>query len=70
MEKLICHCPRTGQPVEMTFEIDGDSLARVWSKPLRFHCPHCGGEHESKVGATYVENVLAANGRGRIRAAG
>jgi hypothetical protein len=30
MEKLICHCPRTGRPVEMTFEIDGDSLARVW----------------------------------------
>jgi hypothetical protein len=43
----------------VTFEIDDDSLLLIWRKPIRFDCPHCGGPHDSRVGASYVEDVLA-----------
>ena len=59
MEQLVCRCPETGKFVEMTFEIDHDSLLLIWRKPIRFDCPHCGTLHESRVGASYVEDVLA-----------
>jgi endogenous inhibitor of DNA gyrase (YacG/DUF329 family) len=59
VENLTCHCPETGKSVELQFETDGASLARIWSSPVRFQCPHCGKEHETKVGAAFVENVVA-----------
>jgi hypothetical protein len=59
MDNLTGRCPKTGKEVDLQFETDGESMNRIWSKPLRFHCPHCGKTHETKVGSTFAENVLA-----------
>jgi hypothetical protein len=59
MENLTCRCRETGKSVDLQFKTDGESLARIWSSPVRFQCSHCGKYHEAMVGAAYVENVLA-----------
>ena len=59
MDHLMSRCPATGKAVDLQIEADGQSMARIWSSPLRFHCPHCGEKHETKVGEAYVENVLS-----------
>ena len=33
--------------------------ARIWSNSVRFECPHCGAQHETKVGAAWLEDTLA-----------
>ena len=59
MDSIMSRCPTTGKEVDLQFETDGASLARIWSKPLRFHCPHCGEKHETTVGAAHAEDVPA-----------
>jgi hypothetical protein len=54
MGDLICRCPETGRPVDLSFETDSASLARIWLQPVRYRCPHCGKEHEAEVGQAYI----------------
>jgi hypothetical protein len=55
MHNLICRCPKTQQPIDLQLYTDGVSLALIWSNPVRFQCPHCGTDHEAKVGAAHLE---------------
>jgi hypothetical protein len=59
MRKLICRCPETQQPVDLQLYTDYATLARIWSNSVRFECPHCGAQHETKVGAAWLEDTLA-----------
>ena len=59
MRKLICRCPQTQQPVDLQLYTDYATLARIWSNSVRFECPHCGAQHETKVGAACLEDTLA-----------
>lgn len=54
MGDLICKCPETGRSVDLPFQTDSASLARIWLNPVRYQCPHCGKEHETLVGRAYV----------------
>src|SRR6516162_159665 len=58
MRKLICRCPETQLPVDLELYTDCATLARIWSNSLRFQCPHCGAEHETNVGAAWLEDTL------------
>jgi hypothetical protein len=58
MRNLVCWCPGTRQPVDLQLYTDYATLARVWSNSIRFQCPHCGAEHETKVGAACLETTL------------
>jgi acyl carrier protein len=51
---LVRWCPETRQPIDLQLYVDDTTLARIWSKPIRFQCPHCGVKHETK-----VERLLA-----------
>jgi hypothetical protein len=42
MRNLICWCPETQQPINLQIYTDYATLARFWSNPVRFQCPHCG----------------------------
>jgi acyl carrier protein len=42
-------CRETRQPVDLQLYVDDATLARIWSKVLRFQCPHCGTKHETEV---------------------
>jgi hypothetical protein len=70
VDNLACRCPETGKSVDLQFGTDGESLARIWSSPVRFRCPHCGKDHETQVGAAYVEIVLARASSGDAHAKG
>ena len=59
MRKLICRCPQTQQPVDLQLYTDYATLAGIWSNSVRFECPHCGAQHETKVGAAWLEDTLA-----------
>jgi hypothetical protein len=50
MRNLIGWCPETRQPIDLHLYVDDATLSRVWCKSMRFQCPHCGIEHETKVG--------------------
>jgi hypothetical protein len=60
MHDLICRCPKAQQPIDLQLYTDGVSLALMWSNPVRFQCPHCGTEHETKVGEAHLGRSLAA----------
>jgi hypothetical protein len=62
MHDLICRCPKAQQPIDLQLYTDGVSLALMWSNPVRFQCPHCGTEHETKVGEAHF-NTSAGRGR-------
>jgi acyl carrier protein len=49
MRNLIGWCPETRQPIDLQLYVDDATLARIWSKLVRFQCPHCGVKHETKV---------------------
>jgi acyl carrier protein len=49
MRNLIGWCPETRQPIDLQLYVDDATLARIWSKAVRFQCPHCGVKHETKV---------------------
>jgi hypothetical protein len=55
MRNLVCWCPETQQPVDLQLYTDYATLARIWSNSVRFQCPHCGAEHETKVGAAALK---------------
>ncbi len=59
MRNLICWCPQTHQPIDLQLFADYATLARIWSSSVRFHCPHCGADHETKVGAACLQTTLA-----------
>jgi len=59
MHNLICRCPKTQQPIDLQLYIDGVSLALIWSNPVRFQCPRCGADHETKVGAANLEPLYS-----------
>jgi predicted RNA-binding Zn-ribbon protein involved in translation (DUF1610 family) len=58
MRHLICWCPETQQPINLQIYTDYATLARIWSNLVRFQCPHCGAEHETKVGAACLQTTL------------
>ena len=49
MRNLIGWCPETRQPIDLHLYVDDATLSRIWCKPMRFQCPHCGIKHETKV---------------------
>jgi hypothetical protein len=59
MRDLICWCPQTQRPIDLQLFTDYATLARIWSSSVRFHCPHCGADHETKVGAACLQTTLA-----------
>jgi hypothetical protein len=50
MRNLIGWCAETRQPIDLQLHVDDATLSRIWSKLVRFQCPHCGVKHETKVG--------------------
>jgi hypothetical protein len=58
MRNLICWCPQTQRPIDLQLLTDYATLARIWSSSVRFHCQHCGADHETKVGAC-LQTTLA-----------
>src|SRR5215471_12654901 len=59
MHNLICRCLKTQQPIDLQLYIDGVTLALIWSNPVRFQCPCCGADHETKVGAAHLEPLYS-----------
>jgi hypothetical protein len=59
MRNLICWCPQTQRPIDLQLYTDYATLARIWSSSVRFHCLHCGADHETKVGAACLQTTLA-----------
>ena len=59
MRNLVCWCPQTQRPIDLQLFTDFVTLARIWSSSVRFHCPHCGADHETKVGAAWLQTMLA-----------
>ena len=55
LRSLICRCLVTHQPVDLHFYADYATLARIGSNTVRFQCPHCGAEHETKLAAACPE---------------
>jgi hypothetical protein len=51
---------KTQQLIDLQIYIDAVSLALIWSNPLRFPCPHCGADHEMKVGAADLEPLYSS----------
>jgi len=49
MRSLTGWCRETRQAVDLQLYVDDATLARIWSKVLRFQCPHCGTKHETEV---------------------
>jgi hypothetical protein len=58
MPYLICRCPGTQRRVDLQLYTDYATLARISSNSVRFQCPHCGAEHETNVGAAWLEDAL------------
>ena len=55
LRSLICRCLATRQPVDLQVYADYTTLARIASNSVRFQCPHCGAEHETRLGAACPE---------------
>src|SRR5262245_47644769 len=58
MRNLICWCPQTQRPIDLQLFTDYVTLARIWSSSVRFYCPHCGADHETKVSAACLQTTL------------
>src|SRR5262245_6111412 len=58
MRNLICWCPQTQRPIDLQLFTDYATLARIWSSSVRFHCPHYGADHETKVSAACLQTTL------------
>ena len=59
MHNLICRCPKTQQPIDLQLYTDCVSLALIWSNPVRFQCPCCGADHETKVETAHFEPLYS-----------
>jgi len=46
MERLVFHCPKTGQEVDVGIESELQTLLRIRAKVVRARCPGCGERHE------------------------
>jgi predicted RNA-binding Zn-ribbon protein involved in translation (DUF1610 family) len=46
MERLVFHCPNTGQEVDVGIESELQTLLRIRTNLVRAHCPICGERHE------------------------
>jgi acyl carrier protein len=57
MRSLTSRCPTTQQVVDLQIYADHATLTRIRFNWARFHCPQCGTEHETKVGAACAENT-------------
>jgi endogenous inhibitor of DNA gyrase (YacG/DUF329 family) len=57
MERLLFSCPTTGKPVDVGIESEIGTLLRIRQAPCRAHCPHCGQEHEWRVGDAQIEKT-------------
>jgi hypothetical protein len=55
LRSLFCRCLATHQPVDLHFYADYATLARIGASTVRFQCPHCGAEHETKLAAACPE---------------
>ena len=49
MRNLIGWCPETRQSIDLHLYVDDATLSHIWSKAVRFQCPHCGIKHETMV---------------------
>jgi hypothetical protein len=49
MRNLIGLCPETRRPIDLQLHVDDATLSLIWSNAVRFQCPQCGVEHETKV---------------------
>ena len=58
LRSLICRCVACQQPVDLRVYADYATLARISSNSVRFRCPHCSVEHETKMGAVCPEVLL------------
>ena len=59
LRSLTCLCPASQRQVDLQVYADHATLARIRFNSVRFQCPHCGGEHETKVGAARQDGRLA-----------
>ena len=59
LRSLVGRCLATQQLVDLQIYADCTTLARIWSNSIRFQCPHCSAEHETKLeGIAPVITVL------------
>jgi hypothetical protein len=57
LRSLICRCPATQQPVDLQIFADYATLTRIRSNSVRFRCPHCRAQHETRVAAMLPEAI-------------
>jgi hypothetical protein len=55
---LSFHCPVSARTVSTGIYTDEHSVARLRTIRLRIRCPHCGDEHDIKVGDTFVSATI------------
>ena len=58
LRSLICRCVACQHAVDLRVYTDYATLARISSNLVRFRCPHCSVEHETKMGAVCPEVLL------------
>ena len=56
LRSLIYRCPATQQSVDLQIFADYVTLTRIRNS-MRFRCPHCGSQHETRVAATHPEAI-------------
>lgn len=64
MRPLTCRCPATQEPVDLQIYVDYATLIRIKSSSVHFQCPHCGAEHETKVGTDGAEKTPGRSAAG------
>lgn len=52
-------CPATGASLAFELQSDEESVAMLWMRPLRIHCPVCEGVHEADYRDVYVTGLMA-----------
>jgi hypothetical protein len=55
MERLLFPCPVTGKQVDVGIESEIGTLLRIREAPCRAWCPHCGQQHQWRVGEAQIE---------------
>jgi hypothetical protein len=58
LRSLICRCVACQHAVDLRVYTEYATLARISSNLVRFRCPHCSVEHETKMGAVCPEVLL------------
>jgi hypothetical protein len=64
LRSLICRCVACQHAVDLRVYTDYATLARISSNSVRFRCPHCSVEHETKMGAVCPEVLLLERHQG------